>query len=149
MIQRIQSIFLLLAAAAGFGQFVVPYLSTESGNAAATVPVLADTVLNPMDNPGLLGLCILSGIVSLAAIFLFRNRQMQARLGNGAAIASLLLTVLAVFVVYQTMQQLPEGGSTRYGAGLALPAIAILFNWLAVRFIRKDENLVRSMDRLR
>lgn len=149
MIQRIQSIFLLLAAAAGFGQFVTPYLTTESGNSAASVPALADNVLNPMDNPGLLGLCILSGLVSLIAIFLFGNRALQARLGGGAAIASLLLAVLAVFVVYQTTQQLPVDGNTHYGAGLALPGLAAIFNWLAVRFIHKDENLVRSADRLR
>lgn len=149
MIQRIQSIFLFLAAAAGLGQFVAPYLSTEAGNPAATLPALSDNVLNPFDNPGLLGLCALSGLVSLAAIFLFRNRPLQARLTGGATAASLLLTALVAFVVYQTTQQVPAGGTVRYGVGLALPIAAIIFNWLAVRFIRKDENLVRSMDRLR
>lgn len=149
MIQRIQTIFLLLAAAAGFGQFAAPYLSTEPGNPAATVPALADNVLNPMDNPGLLGLCILGGAVSLAAIFLFKNRLLQARLANGAAVASILLAALAGFVVFQTMQHVPSGGTIAYGAGLALPLIALVFNWLAARYIRKDENLVRSADRLR
>lgn len=149
MIQRIQSVFLLLAAAAGFGQFAAPYVRIESGNPAARLPALADNVLNPFDNPGLLGLCALSGIVSLAAIFLFRNRPLQARLCGAAAIASLLLTVLTAFVVFQITQQMPAGGSLHYGAGLALPATAMLFDWLAARFIRKDENLVRSMDRLR
>lgn len=149
MIQRIQSIFLLLAAAAGFGQFAAPYLSTESGNPATALPALADNALNPFDNPGLLGLCALSGIVSLVAIFLFRNRVLQARLSGGGAIASLLLLVLVVFVVFQITQQIPAGGSTHYGAGLALPVLGMAFNWLAVRFIKKDENLVRSMDRLR
>jgi uncharacterized membrane protein YraQ (UPF0718 family) len=149
MIQRIQSIFLLLASAAGFGQFAAPYLNTETGNRAATLPVLADNVLNPMDNPGLLGLCALSGIASLAAIFVFRNRLLQVRMAGGAGIASVLLMVLAGFVIYQVFQQMPSGGSTQYGAGLGLPILALVFNWLAVRFIKKDENLVRSMDRLR
>lgn len=149
MIQRIQTIFLLLASAAGFGQFAVPYLSTDTGNPAATMPALADNVVNPLDNPGLLGLCALSGIASLAAIFLFRNRLLQARLAGGAGVASALLIVLAGFVVYQILQQLPSGGSTHYEAGLALPVVALIFNWLAVRFIKKDESLVRSMDRLR
>ncbi|MCB0526937.1 MAG: DUF4293 domain-containing protein [Saprospiraceae bacterium] len=149
MIQRIQSVFLLLAAAAGFGQFAIPYLSTTSGDPASSLPALSDQVLNPMDNPGLLGLCALSGIVSLIAIFMFRNRPLQARLGGGAAVASLLLTVLVVFVVFQIRQQMPEGGNAQYGAGLALPVAGMIFDWLAVRFIRKDETLVRSMDRLR
>ena len=149
MIQRIQSIFLLLATAAGFGQFAAPYLSTESGNPASSLPALNDLALNPMDNPGLLGLCVLGGIISLVAIFLFRNRPLQVRLSGGAAMASLLLTILSAFVVFQTTQQIPEGGSTHFGAGLALPVVALIFNWLAIRFIRKDEYLVRSMDRLR
>ncbi|MCW5923270.1 MAG: DUF4293 domain-containing protein [Saprospiraceae bacterium] len=149
MIQRIQTIFLLLASAAGFGQFAAPYLSTEPGNSATTLPVLADHVVNPMDNPGLLGLCILSGITSLAAIFLFKNRPLQARLAGGAAIASVLLGALAVFVVFQTKQQLPSDGAVAYGLGLALPAAAMILNWLAARYIRRDEHLVRSADRLR
>lgn len=149
MIQRIQTVFLLLAAAAGFGQFALPYLSTEQGNPAATLPALSDNVVNPMDNPGLLGLCVLSGIVSVVAIFFFKNRPLQARLAGGAAVAAILLTVLAGFVVFQTVQQLPSGGSTAYGVGLALPVIALIFNWLAAKFIRKDEHLVRSADRLR
>ena len=149
MIQRIQTIFLLLAAAAGFGQFAVPYLSTDTGNPAATLPALADNAFNPMDNPGLLGLSVLSGAVSLAAIFLFRKRPLQVRLAVSSAVASVLLAVLAGFVMFQIFQQMPVGGSAQYGSGLALPVAALVFNWLAVRFIRKDERLVRSMDRLR
>ena len=149
MIQRIQTIFLLLASAAGFGQFAAPYLTTEPGNPAATLPALADNVVNPLDNPGLLGLCILSGAVSAVAIFLFKNRQLQARLAGGAAIASILLAALAGFVVFQTIQQLPADGQTAWGFGLILPVAALIFNWLAARFIRNDENIVRSADRLR
>jgi hypothetical protein len=149
MIQRIQSIFLFLAAAAGFGQFALPYLRTEPGNPAASLPALADNVVNPMDNPGLLGLCVLSGVVSLAAIFLFKNRPLQARLAGGAIVASVLLAALMGFFVFQLFQQMPEGGSVQYGAGLGLPVVALVLNWLAANFIRKDENLVRSADRLR
>ena len=149
MIQRIQTIFLFLASAAGFGQFALPYLSTEPGNPAATLPALANNVVNPIDNPGLLGLCIMGGIVSLVAIFLFKNRQLQARLAGAAAVASILLIALAGFIIFQLYQQMPSGGSARFGIGLGLPVAAMILNWLAARFIRKDENTVRSADRLR
>jgi hypothetical protein len=149
MIQRIQTILLLLAGAAGFSQFAAPYLSTDAGNPAATLPVFADFVFNPLDNPGLLGLCILGGVVSLAAIFLYKNRPLQARLASGAAAASILLSALAGFVIFQIGEQMPSGGSVQYGIGLGLPLIALICNWLAARFIRKDEHLVRSADRLR
>lgn len=149
MIQRIQTIFLLLAGAAGFGQFAAPYLSTGTGNPAASLPILADYVFDPLDNPGLLGLCILGAAVSLIAIFLFKNRPLQARLASASAAASILLSALAGFVIFQIGQQMPSGGSVRYGVGLGLPVVALICNWLAARFIRKDEHLVRSADRLR
>lgn len=149
MIQRIQSIFLFVAAAAGFGQFATPYLTSEPGNPAGTLPALADNVVNPFDNPGLLGLCMLGGLVSLVAIFLYKNRPLQARLAGGAAVASILLIVLAAFVIFQLNQQMPEGGATHFGVGLALPIVAMVSNWLAARSIRSDEQLVRSSDRLR
>ncbi|MBK8554730.1 MAG: DUF4293 family protein [Lewinellaceae bacterium] len=47
------------------------------------------------------------------------------------------------------MKAIPEGGSAQFAAGWALPVAAIVGQWLALRGIRKDEHLVKSMDRLR
>ncbi len=149
MIQRIQSIFLLVASGALFGQFGLPYLQTTEGNPAHNVPQLADGILNPLDNFGLLGLTLLGGLVSLAAIFLFKNRPLQGKLTGGAMLVSVLLLALAALVTTLTIKAVPEGGSTEFGAGWILPVIAVINQWLAVRNIQKDENLVRSMDRLR
>lgn len=149
MIQRIQSIYLLLAAAALGGQFGLPYLQAGENNPARTLPALADGVFNPLDNPGLLGLTILGAAVSLAAIFMFKNRLLQGRLAGVSVIAGILLLALAAFATKSTFDQAPEGSSIQFAAGLALPLLAIVLNWLATRSIRKDEALVRSMDRLR
>jgi Domain of unknown function (DUF4293) len=150
MIQRIQSIYLFLAAAAGFGQFGLPYLRADAASpVVAAVPVLADTVFNPLDNIGLTGLCALSGAVSLLAIFLFRNRALQARVTAGAVLACAMLAILLSFTLYQILNALPQGGGVQYRAGLILPTLALIFNWLAGRAIKKDEALVKSMDRLR
>ena len=64
-------------------------------------------------------------------------------------LASGLLLALAGFMAYNTLSSLPPNGSAQYQAGLALPVVALVFQWLAGRSIRKDEKLVRSMDRLR
>jgi hypothetical protein len=149
MIQRIQSLYLLLASVAGFGQFGLPYLRAEAGSPATAQPVFADLSLTPTDNPGLIGLCILVGIVSLAAVFLFKNRQLQARITTGALLCSVLLAVLLAFTVQQLTAQGQPNSGIQYQAGLALPAVSALFQWLAGKAIRKDEALVRSMDRLR
>ena len=149
MIQRIQTLFLFLASCAGAGQFAVPYLSADAGNPATTLPVLADSVFNPLDNPGLIGLCALGAVVSLAAIFLYRNRSLQRRITGGAILVSILTAVLLGFTIWQTTKSMPEGGVLHYQAGLALPVLSLIFQWLAGRYIGKDEALVRSMDRLR
>ena len=154
MIQRIQSIFLLLAAAAAGGQFAVPYLSTETTTAAAGGAALptafADGVFNPFDNPGLIGLCALTAVVSLVAIFLYGNRPLQQRIAGGALACGGLLLALALFSSYNAAQSLSGVGlPAHYQAGLALPLVSVVFQWLASRSIRKDEAIVRSMDRLR
>jgi hypothetical protein len=149
MIQRIQTLFLLIASGAIFGQFGVPYLQTPEGNTAHNVPQLADGILNPFDNFGLLGLTLLGGLVTLLAVFMFRNRPLQSRLAGGSLVISIFILVLAGIVTNFTMKAIPEGGSASFGAGWALPIIAIINQWLAARSIRKDEELVKSMDRLR
>lgn len=149
MIQRIQTVFLLLAAAALGGQFALPYLQTPAEDPARALPALTDGALNPLDNPGLLGLTALGALISLIAIFLFKNRPLQAKLALLAVLVGVLLLVLAVFVTKTTLDQTPSGGSAHFALGLAMPLLAPLFNWLAARSIRKDESLVRSMDRLR
>lgn len=149
MIQRIQSLFLLLASGAYGSQFAVPYLQTPADNSARTVPALTDGALTPVDNPGLLGLTVLGAAVSLVAIFLFKNRSLQARLSGVSLIVGVLLLILAGITIKSTLDQAPQGSSVHFAAGLALPLVALILNWLATRAIRKDEALVRSMDRLR
>ena len=149
MIQRIQSVYLLLASLAGFGQFGLPYLRTTSDNPASTLPALNDQVFNPFDNPGLLGLSVLSGLISFVAIFIFKNRALQGRMTGGALLCSVLLAVLLSFSTYQILSSMPPGGSVQYQAGLALPTLSLLLQWLAGKSIKKDEALVRSVDRLR
>jgi len=149
MIQRIQSVFLLLAAGALGGQFMLPYLQANEGDLARSVPALSDGVMNPMDNPGLLGLTGLGTMISLAAIFLFKNRPLQARLALTATGVGIMLAVLLAITTKTTLDQVPADGTAQFAAGLALPVVGIVLNWLAARAIRKDESLVRSMDRLR
>jgi len=149
MIQRIQSIFFLLAAGALGAQFAVPYLQTPADDPARSLAAFADGVLNPLDNPGLLGLTALGALISFAAIFLFKNRSLQARLALVATGVGIMLLVLTGITVKNTLDQAPEGGTIQFALGLGLPVLALLLNWLAARAIRKDEALVQSMDRLR
>lgn len=87
------------------------------------------------------------GVLSFIAIFLFKNRNIQARACNLA----LLLTCILIGLVFFLSDTMSSGMNKKinYEYGSYLPLIQVLFIFLATRFIRKDEELVRSADRLR
>lgn len=144
MIQRIQTVFLLLAAVSAGLPLWLPYLT---GNSA--LPIFADGQFNAFDNPGLLGLCVLSGVLGLAAVFLYSNRPLQARIAGAGAVVSLFALLLLGFTLYQVYAQEKANWPLQLGASLFLSPLAVVLFWLALRAIRKDEALVKSMDRLR
>jgi drug/metabolite transporter (DMT)-like permease len=144
MIQRIQSVFLLLAAIASALQFVMPYLTGSS-----VQPAFADGQFDASDYAGLSTIWALGTALALAAIFLFGKRPLQsqfARAGigiSGGGLAAMIWQILWIF------KQESVDAALQYGAGIALAPIALILFLLANRAIRRDEQLVKSMDRLR
>ncbi len=149
MIQRIQTLWLLAAVAAVAASFALPFMQAPDEDPARTVSALADGTLTPTDNPGLLGLSVLGAITAVAAIFLFKNRPLQRRLAMAGAGIGVLLLGLAILAINMARAEMPQQANANIGVGIALPALYGLFCWLAARAIRRDEALVRSMDRLR
>ena len=143
MIQRIQSIFLLLGAGSCFGLFGADAAETDTPVAASTL--FADAEFNLFDDPVLLALYTLAGLGLLAAIFLFRNRKLQMNLSLGAILLVLLGVGYGVFRFVGDVAADAAGPDF----GLVLPGLAIIFAGLARKYIQKDEKLVRSADRLR
>ncbi len=145
MIQRIQSIWLLLAAITILCLLFVPVMSANSngmhhvlnafgvsGNAETNFPLLISVVL--------------AGLISLINIFNFRNRPLQKRIAS----LNILLILGLSFWLSQLSKQLPGGlENATISAGLFLPLLAVIFTLLAVRGINNDERLIRSADRLR
>jgi hypothetical protein len=85
--------------------------------------------------------------ISIIEIRRYDNRILQMKLG---VLNTLILAGSMICVAVYTMQlakQYPTGSQN--GAGMYLIFVAVLCNWLAVRFIRKDERLVKDSDRLR
>lgn len=152
MIQRIQSVWLLLAAltlaslfffpivvnynnASEFSVFVTGlYQKTDTGIQRIQwyLPLLISTV-------AIIVLCVLN-------IFNFKNRTLQKRL----TIVSIILTIGLSFWCRQYAQKIPGGlDGAHYTVGTFLPSLGILFLVLAIAGINKDEKLIRSADRLR
>ncbi len=149
MIQRIQTLWLLAAIACIVAAFFVPLMQAPVEDPARGVSVLADGALTPADNAGLLGLSGLGALTALVAIFLFKNRPLQARMAMAGAGIGVLLFGLALLAVNMARTELPAQSDAHLNMGLAFPLLYTVFCWLAARAIRRDEALVRSMDRLR
>ncbi len=144
MIQRIQSIFLLLAAASFGLEYVFPFATSST-----QVPgIFGDGLYNISDHIALQVLTWAGVVLCLIILFQFRNRSLQLRLGYLAITVAILLPLIAV-LIYTNQTMGLEDVEIADHAGLYLPAGMILFLVLALRFIRKDEKLVQSMDRLR
>ena len=138
MIQRIQSVWLLLAAAFDAVTFRFPFYSGDWQKDA--VPAVVD--LNAQSTPWFTILSVIAGAIALATIFLFKNRKLQLKLCYlGIFITAVLLTLYFLEM------------NNFYSGNIALWAIfyfAILISFiLAVQGVRKDEKLIKSMDRFR
>ncbi|MFD0977822.1 DUF4293 domain-containing protein [Salinimicrobium gaetbulicola] len=136
MLQRIQTIYLFLAALVSAGLIFV--FSIGENNAGEAV--FAQDILL------VFGLFLASAALSLVTIFLFKNRKLQFVLGRLNIILNLIL--LGLFV-YWSLNISGESNISEKGIGMLIPIISIVFLVLANKAIKKDEDLVKSVDRLR
>ena len=136
MIQRIQSIYLLaVALATGVLPFWLPLWYT-----ADLVEVFAASELWIL-------LVFLGGAsLALIALFSFKTRQHQFVLNRFNILLNLFL--LGSFV-FRTLKLSGEAAVSEKGIGLLIPVFSIVLLVLANKAIRKDEELVKSVDRLR
>jgi len=147
VIQRIQSIFLLLASACSFALFGLPFATVQE-KVADSALFATDTLYNLNDSTALLGIYVVAGLLALVAIFLFKNRKQQTLIARIAAVVNLVGIVLAV-LLFMKDGVMESAVSPDDGLGLYTPVIGFILNLLAIRAIQKDDKLVKSMDRLR
>lgn len=95
-------------------------------------------------------LAVAAAAIALYEIFQYKNRLTQMKLGmlNSLVMAGLMgcIFYFSSYVGEDLVKTQTEGD---YLAGFYIPAVGLLCNVLANRFIKRDEDLVRSMDRLR
>jgi peptidoglycan/LPS O-acetylase OafA/YrhL len=135
MLQRIQTLYLLVAAVCSGVLSLTTYLMVVDG----VTELVIDSVSYLILFEG-------SALLSLVSIFLFKSRQTQFVMGRLNIILNLILLGLFVF----RLLSLPGGtANPEKGIGLFLPILSIVFLVLANKAIKKDEALVKSVDRLR
>ena len=136
MIQRIQTIYLLLVAGISGGLTFVFYLWKQVEGA----------LVFAKENPLYFGLFLGSAALAVLSIFMFKNRKLQFVLGRLNIILNFIL--LGLFV-YLSLNLSGETVVSEKGIGMFLPIISIVLLVLANKAIKKDEDLVKSVDRLR
>lgn len=136
MIQRIQTVYLILVALiTGALPFYVSLWTETEGNEvfASEIPWIAIAFA-------------VSAALALISIFLYKNRKNQFVLNRLNIILHLFLLG---FFVYRSLNLSGEILVSEKGIGMLIPVFSIVFLVLANRAIKKDEDLVKSVDRLR
>jgi len=90
---------------------------------------------------------VLIPVVSVAALLAFKKRRLQLKITFALIVLSLIFGGLIIyygFLVINTYQVKIEPGFKMF-----IPLLSLIFGILALKGIKKDENLVRSYDRLR
>ncbi len=142
MIQRKQSLWLLIAALLNAGVLyfgVYRYHIMENG-----VDTLKEVRVND-HFPSLL-IALVMAILPLITIFMFGNRKRQIAMSFVSILAVCSFIAIALQRT-RNLNALPSSES--YWVGAVLPVAAVVFLFMAIMGIRKDEKLVRSVDRLR
>jgi hypothetical protein len=147
MIQRIQSVLLLDVVIVSVLLMVFPFVSYEN---------LFNTFTLKEYNQPFCGtwyyvaeaLNILILVLALVAIFMFRNRPLQAKMANVIALLSAGLLAVLLFTDVVKVESF-LGGNKRVEWPSYLPLVSMFSSFIAGIFIKKDENLVRSADRIR
>ena len=136
MIQRIQTVYLILTfIITGVLLFFIPLWTLNTGKAFYFVQDQFYTIV-----------LALSTMLTIISIISYKKRQNQFVMNRLNIILNLIL--LGLFV-YRSLNLSGETIVSEKGIGMFLPIVAIVLLVLANKAIKKDEDLVKSVDRLR
>ncbi|SFN58077.1 protein of unknown function [Algoriphagus ornithinivorans] len=160
MIQRVQTIFLFLVVICmGVTIGSTLWIQSQTGSGTGDSWELTAFVLNNVDSSGeviqssskwyIATLASFAGLLALISIFQYKNRtrQMMFNMINSLIMVGLVVAVFLTTNGINSAINAVESGSYQLGFWVILAAMVL--NMLANRFIRKDEALVRSVDRIR
>lgn len=131
MIQRIQSIYLLVAA-----------ISMSLISFKVTVYTLNETLFMAQDDTKMFILTIVGAIFSLLGLFMFKNRKFQMKLIRLTVLIQMIIGV-RIFMLFNKFEVVLNNSF------LFLMAFTLIALIMAYRGVKKDDDLVRSVDRIR
>ena len=131
MIQRIQSIYLLVAA-----------ISMSLISFKVTVYTLNETLFMAQDDTKMFILTIIGAIFSLLGLFMFKNRKFQMKLIRLTVLIQMIIGI-RIFMLFNKFEVVLNNSF------LFLLAFTLIALIMAYRAVKKDDDLVRSVDRIR
>lgn len=159
MIQRIQTLFLLLVAIAMITAVATPiWLQVNAmGNQYVEMTAWQITIselpqkntLSQSSNIYIGILALLAAVIAIYSLLQFKNRKKQLMLNMINALLMGLTLGLVVYTSFKTNEDFNPAVSGSFVLGFYAIAFALIMNLVANRFIRKDEMLIRSVDRIR
>ena len=159
MIQRIQSVYLLLSAVMYVLLFVLPVYTLVSDTPQLTTEMYVHQIVTYDDTdqaitqkttewvPLLITAALI--LLSLVTLFLYKNRILQIKLVRFMMLLGSALVVVMIFTKDKADQLIPTPDDVIYTYAIGFLIAPLLLYFLANRAIFKDERLVRSADRLR
>lgn len=135
MIQRIQTVYLILGILLNSALYFTPLYGHALKDPSSWITIAISAAI------------ALATLVILISIFLYKNRPKQVQLVK----ISMFLQIIGLGFLIGIFFSLGGVGLFLYEEvlSLLLPIVTLLFQYLAIRKIKKDEDLVRSMDRIR
>jgi hypothetical protein len=153
VVQRVQTLYLLMVTVLVSMTAVLPLVDLIGNdkkvyyqNALGVFETIGEGA--KVDGTFSLQLILLLVVILVAiAIFSFRNRIFQLRVSY--VCAALIALFYALFFLYETSIQTAFNAVANYRIALALPSVALILIWLAIKGIKRDEELVKSLNRIR
>jgi branched-subunit amino acid transport protein AzlD len=141
MIQRIQSLWLLLAGVAGLITYKMPLWSGKLQDGSMKN-------FTGSENLALYAAIIVTCLLGFVTIFLFKNRKTQKNLSLLGMFLSLGIIALEFFIVDDYKKSL-NFMESNWKIGAIMPILMVVLFFMAYQGIRNDEKLIKSVDRLR
>ena len=155
MIQRIQTVFLFLAAVFAGILFFTPLASFGYGDELMKLTIYGvesqtdAQLFSGIYALPLLLLTILLVVFPFVIIFLYKKRELQCKLSSLNIFLNAVLCGLIFLFYVSDVQKTVSAESVSYLFGTYVPLINMVLSVLAMRWLKKDIELIKSVDRLR
>ncbi|MCP4457849.1 MAG: DUF4293 domain-containing protein [Cytophagales bacterium] len=159
MIQRIQSVFMLIMALVMLSMLFMPIWEKENLDTKDLVSLNAfyltytqgpvQEIVAQKSTIYISILVFLSAGVSIFSIFQYKKRLMQIKLGSLNSLLVMGVVLCCVIFTNKGAEMMSPDIAGEYKIGFFIPIIALIFNSLSNRFIRRDEKLIQSANRMR